>query len=109
MSPLLERLGVERPIVQAGMGGGLSGHELAAAVSGAGGLGTIGLATPSGLAREVALGGGPGGPGARGRFGAWPGGAGEGGGRQLAAAVRPARSLGGRRTGRRGGHVLGPA
>ena len=38
---LLERLGVEAPVVQAGMGGGLSRHELAAAVSEAGGLGTI--------------------------------------------------------------------
>ncbi len=37
----LERLGVEAPVVQAGMGGGLSRHELAAAVSEAGGLGTI--------------------------------------------------------------------
>ena len=41
MTPLLERLGVEKPVVQAGMGGGLSRHELAAAVSEAGGLGTI--------------------------------------------------------------------
>src|SRR3954447_5138179 len=41
MSSLLDRLGVERPVVQASMGGGLAGHELAAAVSGAGGLGTI--------------------------------------------------------------------
>ncbi|HWO48012.1 MAG TPA: nitronate monooxygenase [Solirubrobacterales bacterium] len=31
MPPLLERLGVELPVVQAGMGGGLSRHELAAA------------------------------------------------------------------------------
>jgi nitronate monooxygenase len=43
VSALLERLGVELPVVQAGMGGGLAGHELAAAVSEAGGLGTIGL------------------------------------------------------------------
>jgi nitronate monooxygenase len=43
---LLERLGVELPIVQAGMGGGIAGHELAAAVSEAGGLGTIGLPGP---------------------------------------------------------------
>src|SRR3954453_7416877 len=41
MPPLLERLGVPLPVVQAGMGGGLSRHELAAAVSEAGGLGTI--------------------------------------------------------------------
>src|ERR1700709_2477668 len=39
--PLLERLGIAAPVVQAGMGGGLSRHELAAAGSEAGGLGTI--------------------------------------------------------------------
>jgi NAD(P)H-dependent flavin oxidoreductase YrpB (nitropropane dioxygenase family) len=50
---LLERLGVERPVVQAGMAGGLSGHELAAAVSEAGGLGTIGLLAPDDLQREI--------------------------------------------------------
>ena len=54
MSALLERLGVERPVVQAGMGGGLATHGLAAAVSEAGGLGTIGLLDPAGLARELA-------------------------------------------------------
>src|SRR3954468_16301724 len=54
MSSLLDRLGVERPIVQAGMGGGLAGHELAAAVSGAGGLGTIGILPASGLRRSLA-------------------------------------------------------
>jgi nitronate monooxygenase len=45
---LLERLGVEAPVVQAGMGGGISRHELAAAVAEAGGLGTIAVngATP---------------------------------------------------------------
>jgi nitronate monooxygenase len=51
---LLERLGVELPIVQAGMGGGLAGHELAAAVSGAGGLGTIGILAPDDLRSEIA-------------------------------------------------------
>ena len=40
---LLERLGLEHPIVQAGMGGGTSAGELAGAVSGAGGLGTVGI------------------------------------------------------------------
>jgi nitronate monooxygenase len=45
----LERVGVERPVVQAGMGGGLAGHELAAAVSEAGGLGTIGILGPDAL------------------------------------------------------------
>jgi NAD(P)H-dependent flavin oxidoreductase YrpB (nitropropane dioxygenase family) len=64
MSELLERLGVERPIVQAGMGGGLSRAELAAAVSGAGGLGTIGIMAPNALRAEIAaarerLGGAP--------------------------------------------------
>ncbi|HEX2086039.1 MAG TPA: nitronate monooxygenase [Solirubrobacteraceae bacterium] len=40
---LLARLGVEHPVVQAGMGGGIAGAELAGAVSAAGGLGTVGL------------------------------------------------------------------
>ena len=51
--PLLKRLGVELPIVQAGMGGGLARHELAAAVSEAGGLGTIGLMAPGALEKEA--------------------------------------------------------
>jgi nitronate monooxygenase len=51
---LLERLGVSVPVVQAGMGGGLAGHELAAAVSASGGLGTIGLLAPDGLREEIA-------------------------------------------------------
>ena len=42
------------PIVQAGMGGGLSTHELAAAVSAAGGLGTIGILEPDQLRAEIA-------------------------------------------------------
>src|SRR4051794_19585646 len=46
--------GVELPVVQAGMGGGIARHELAAAVSEAGGLGTIGHAKPGPLARELA-------------------------------------------------------
>ena len=54
MSALLERLGVERPVVQAGMGGGLSGARLAAAVSEAGGLGTIGILPPGALRAELA-------------------------------------------------------
>jgi nitronate monooxygenase len=56
MAALLERLGVELPVVQAGMGGGIAGHELAAAVSEAGGLGTIGFPGPrrtGGLAEEL--------------------------------------------------------
>src|SRR3954469_10687132 len=52
--PLLELLGVEHPVVQAGMGGGISGHELAAAVSEAGGLGTIAAGDASHLRREIA-------------------------------------------------------
>ena len=51
---LLERLGVERPVIQAGMGGGLARHELAAAVSDAGGLGTIGFMRAPLLERELA-------------------------------------------------------
>jgi nitronate monooxygenase len=54
VSALLDRLGVARPIVQAGMGGGLAGYELAAAVSGAGGLGTIGIMEPDALRAEIA-------------------------------------------------------
>jgi nitronate monooxygenase len=50
----MERIGVEVPIVQAGMGGGLAGHELAAVVSDAGGLGTIGILGPDDLRLEIA-------------------------------------------------------
>jgi nitronate monooxygenase len=51
---LLERIGVELPVVQAGMGGGLSRHELAAAVSEAGGLGTIAVNGAEAIRRELA-------------------------------------------------------
>jgi nitronate monooxygenase len=51
---LLERLGVELPVVQAGMGGGLSRHELAAAVSESGGLGTIAVNGAGAIRRELA-------------------------------------------------------
>jgi nitronate monooxygenase len=51
---LLERLGIGKPVVQAGMGGGLSRHELAAAVSEAGGLGTIAVNGAEPIARELA-------------------------------------------------------
>jgi nitronate monooxygenase len=51
---LLDRLGVARPVVQAGMGGGIAGHELAAAVSEAGGLGTIGILDAAELREEIA-------------------------------------------------------
>ncbi len=50
---LLERLGVEAPVVQAGMGGGLSRHGLAAAVSEAGGLGTIAVNGAAQIGREL--------------------------------------------------------
>ena len=53
MSAVLERLGVERPVVQAGMGGGIARHELAAAVSEAGGLGTIGILPADRLEAEI--------------------------------------------------------
>jgi len=51
---LLDRLGIATPVVQAGMGGGLSRHELAAAVSEAGGLGTIAVPGPEAIERELA-------------------------------------------------------
>jgi NAD(P)H-dependent flavin oxidoreductase YrpB (nitropropane dioxygenase family) len=50
---LTRRLGIEAPIFSAGMGGGLAGPELVAAVSNAGGLGVLGmLALPAALIRE---------------------------------------------------------
>lgn len=53
MPGLLERLGIATPVVQAGMGGGISRHELAAAVSEAGGLGTIAVNGAEAIAREL--------------------------------------------------------
>jgi nitronate monooxygenase len=50
----LAGLGLTAPIVQAGMGGGLSRYELAVAVSEAGGLGTIAVAGPEAIERELA-------------------------------------------------------
>lgn len=50
----MERIGVGLPVVQAGMGGGLSGHRLAAAVTAAGGLGTIGFLDAAELRSEIA-------------------------------------------------------
>jgi nitronate monooxygenase len=41
------------PVVQAGMGGGLSEHELAAAVTAAGGLGTVGMMNADMVKREL--------------------------------------------------------
>jgi NAD(P)H-dependent flavin oxidoreductase YrpB (nitropropane dioxygenase family) len=54
LSKLLERLGVELPVVQAGMGGGLSRAGLASAVSRAGGLGTIGFEGADRMSSEIA-------------------------------------------------------
>lgn len=51
---LLELLGIATPVVQAGMGGGLSRHELAVAVSDAGGLGTIAVNGAAAIERELA-------------------------------------------------------
>jgi NAD(P)H-dependent flavin oxidoreductase YrpB (nitropropane dioxygenase family) len=51
---ILERIGVGAPVVQAGMGGGLSRHELAVAVSEAGGLGTIAVNGAAAIKREIA-------------------------------------------------------
>jgi NAD(P)H-dependent flavin oxidoreductase YrpB (nitropropane dioxygenase family) len=54
VTALLERIAVDLPVFQAGMGGGLSRHGLAVAVSEAGGLGTIGFLAPDGLRAEIA-------------------------------------------------------
>ena len=53
MNALLDEIGVDLPIVQAGMGGGIADHRLAAAVSEAGGLGTLGMRGPAALASEI--------------------------------------------------------
>jgi NAD(P)H-dependent flavin oxidoreductase YrpB (nitropropane dioxygenase family) len=50
----VELRGLELPIVQAGMGGGIARHDLAAAVSEAGGLGTLGIMEADVLRRELA-------------------------------------------------------
>ena len=50
----LDQLGIAAPVVQAGMGGGISRHELAAAVSEAGGLGTIAVHGAEAIERELA-------------------------------------------------------
>lgn len=49
----LEQIGMRTPVVQAGMGGGLSRHELAAAVAEAGGLGTIAVNGAVAIEREL--------------------------------------------------------
>lgn len=48
-----DRLGLEHPLFQAGLGGGLSTADLAAAVSGAGALGTIGIRSPRRMFEEL--------------------------------------------------------
>lgn len=53
MTALLDRLDVEHPVVQAGMGGGIAGAALAGAVSAAGGLGTVGIRGPEAMRREL--------------------------------------------------------
>ena len=54
MTDLLSSLGLQRPVLQAGMGGGLATSALATAVSDAGGLGTIGILPPDALRTEIA-------------------------------------------------------
>lgn len=51
-TPLCETLGIELPIFNAGMGGGIASAELAAAVSNSGGLGVLGM---GGLPARVIL------------------------------------------------------
>jgi NAD(P)H-dependent flavin oxidoreductase YrpB (nitropropane dioxygenase family) len=53
VTALLETLGVQHPVVQAGMGGGVAGGELAGAVSAAGGLGTVGMTDPRIFAAQL--------------------------------------------------------
>lgn len=50
---LLDRLGLEHPVVQAGMGGGIAGSEQPGAVSRAGGLGTVGIRGPGAMRDEL--------------------------------------------------------
>lgn len=51
---LLDRLSLDVPVAQAGMGGGLAGPELVVAVANAGALGTLGLAPPDELRESIA-------------------------------------------------------
>jgi nitronate monooxygenase len=52
-SDFLERFGLDQPVVQAGMGGGVAGGELAGAVSASGGLGTVGMMAPRAFAAAL--------------------------------------------------------
>jgi nitronate monooxygenase len=54
MTDLLSQLGLDSPVIQAGMGGGSATSALALAVSETGGLGTIGLLPPDMLRAEIA-------------------------------------------------------
>lgn len=51
---LLDRIGLELPVVQAGMAGGVAGGRLAGEVSRAGALGTVGMAAPRAFAAALA-------------------------------------------------------
>ncbi len=51
---LSDRLHLDVPVLQAGMGGGVSGARLAGAVAAAGGLGTLGLMSPPRLRAGIA-------------------------------------------------------
>lgn len=50
---IVDRLRLEYPVLQAGLGGGLAGADLAGAVSSAGGLGTLGIMPAERLASEI--------------------------------------------------------
>lgn len=50
---LLDRLRMDVAVAQAGMGGGIAGAPLAAAVANAGGLGIIGLSPPAQLRAAI--------------------------------------------------------
>jgi NAD(P)H-dependent flavin oxidoreductase YrpB (nitropropane dioxygenase family) len=54
LDAICERLGLEQPIVAAGMGGGLSRAALTVAVGEAGGLGQLGLMPADAMRRELA-------------------------------------------------------
>lgn len=51
---IADRLKLDVPVAQAGMGGGIAGAPLAAAVAAAGGLGTLGLLPPGQLKSAIA-------------------------------------------------------
>lgn len=51
---IADRLKLDVPVAQAGIGGGIAGAPLAAAVSAAGGMGTLGLVPPAQLTAAIA-------------------------------------------------------